>query len=195
MKLTVAVDVDGVLYDFDNAFGLWCVANIGLNPELLKVDHTYRLEDRWGITQEQVLEYMIAGVREGTTFRFGPVYEDCRVPLNEIYGDGHHVMMLTARDLPGVTELCRAHTAHWLENEAKLPYDELVLSSRKEDHDFDILVDDSPANVRAVQAAGKRAVLLDRPWNRDADDLTRTTWAGFPAIVDALALELEGVAA
>ncbi|MGV8847073.1 5' nucleotidase, NT5C type [Tessaracoccus sp.] len=189
MKLIVAVDLDGVTYSFTDALGQWCVTNLGLDPELVKVNNTYGYE-RWGVSQEQVLEYMIAGVREGTMFRVGPVLEDCRAPMNQIFSMGHHVMILTARDLPGVTELCRAHTVHWLDHEAKLPYDELILSSRKEDQKFDILIDDAPQNVRAVLAADKRAVLLDRPWNQDADDLPRITWPEFPAMVEALAIQI-----
>jgi uncharacterized HAD superfamily protein len=66
------------------------------------------------------------------------------------------------------------HTSRWLE-QIGLPHDELYCSSDKiarcVELEIDVLIDDSPVNLRNAVEAGITAATLEHPWNRDLPDV------------------------
>jgi 5'-nucleotidase len=49
----------------------------------------------------------------------------------------------------------------------------------------DVLLDDSPSNVKLFSDAGRRAVIFDRPWNRDLPGLRARSWFEFVRMVES----------
>ena len=124
--------------------------------------------------------------------------------------------VLAARPYPGAVETVRgwreaghfihitshrvtdAHdcTARWLDS-IGLPYDELYCSfdkiSRCAEIGIDVLVDDSPVNLRRAIDAGIVAATLRHPWNRDLceeeDVLCAEDWAGLAAALEPVLAE------
>lgn len=160
--LTVALDLDGCLYPF-GVMDDWMKARGYEQPA--GPQETYSYSDYWGITHEQFFDEMAGAVKAGLLFRYGDPYQDGVALAREAYRQGHHVKIVTARNLPGVEDEARAATVRWL-REQKVPFDSIDITHEKEKVAFDMLIDDHPGNVEKVTASGKRAVLLDRPWNR-----------------------------
>lgn len=158
----VAFDLDGCVYSFD-VLRHWMTARGYAVPDTPQ--DRYSMPAYLGISQEQFFAEMRASVQAGLLFRRGEAYPDGLAAVRAIYQSGHQVVILTARNLPGAEAPCHQATVQWL-RETGVPFDELVITHRKEQVDFDVLIDDHPGNVEQVTAAGKRAVLLDRPWNR-----------------------------
>lgn len=171
---TIAVDVDGVLYDVDTVMWRW-LTNKGYAPP----DHeirTYNMSDNWGIDGETIQEEFGNAVSAGVMFRYGEPYPEGLEAVRRIYGAGHKVVLITARDLPGRETQCLQATIKWL-RENRIPFDALHLTREKEKVPFDILVDDAPGNVERVTAWGKKGIILHRPWNRDeGEGYARGTW-------------------
>jgi uncharacterized protein len=67
-----------------------------------------------------------------------------------------------------------AHTAEWLE-QIGLPHDDLYCSDDKiircVELGIDVLIDDSPDNLRRAAEVGITAATLEHPWNRDLPDV------------------------
>lgn len=84
--------------------------------------------------------------------------------INQLYGQGHRIVFITAR-FPDT----RTITERWL-NEWGIPYHELIFDMRKVGKCLNlgvrVFVDDKPRIIEAVHAVGINAVLMDLPKNR-----------------------------
>jgi FMN phosphatase YigB (HAD superfamily) len=161
--MRVAFDLDGVLYPHE-VLDHWLLAR-----GYAKVDGAsgrYSTALRWGMSQEQFFTEMTDAMRAGLLFRRGQPYPDGADAIRAVHAAGHDVVIVTARNLPGAETEAYAPTLQWL-RENDLPFAELHVTHRKTDVPFDLIIDDHPGNVAAARAAGRRAVLLDRAWNRD----------------------------
>jgi uncharacterized HAD superfamily protein len=103
-----------------------------------------------------------AGVEEHGLFRHGDCYPGSFEALDQI-ADAHSIVILTVRP-PGATR----DTLDWIAFHGIRAREIHLLQSgaKKSSIPCDIYVDDSLDNVVALTAAGKRALLWDRPWNR-----------------------------
>lgn len=171
---TIAVDVDGVLYDVDTVMWRW-LTNKGYAPPTHEI-RTYNMSENWGIDEGTIQEEFGSAVSAGVMFRYGDPYPEGLDAVRRIYGAGHEVVLVTARDLPGKENQCLQATIKWL-RENRIPFDSLYLTREKEKIPFDVLVDDAPGNVERVTAWGKKGIILHRPWNRDeGEGYARGTW-------------------
>ena len=181
---TVAVDIDGVLYDVDGVMWRWLV-NQGYPPPSHEI-RTYSMGQNWNLEEEVVTEEFGKAVDAGFMFRYGDAYKESVNAVRRIFQKGHKVVLITARDLTGRENKCHQATLKWL-RENGVPFDELHITSEKEKVNFDILIDDAPGNIERVMSNGKRGYILHRPWNRDeGEGYDRGTW------VDIL-MHLEGL--
>lgn len=74
---------------------------------------------------------------------------------------GHEIHVVTHRP-PSAVGL----TAQWLQ-EVGMPYTSLTFAKDKSTVPVDVIIEDNVDNCLAVIAAGGRAILMDRPWNRE----------------------------
>jgi uncharacterized protein len=117
----------------------------------------------------------------------GLAAEQARAVVEETHSDEH---VLAAVPYPGAVETvrawheaghwihvtshrrtgARAATVRWLER-IGLPYDDVHLSydklARARELGIELLIDDSPANLRGALESGMRAATLMHPWNED----------------------------
>ena len=82
------------------------------------------------------------------------------------------IHIVTARGYLSDGPNVRAKTARWLDIWS-IPHDTLTFSKDKTVVRTDWFVDDNADNIRAVNAAGSRGVLMHQTWNEDAHDLER----------------------
>lgn len=170
---TLGLDVDGPIYRLGSILRTWLVSR-GYRPELLPKHptKTYDLLATWPLTKTEFVAELHAASEAGAIYREGDVHPDAAYWMPRIAEAGIRIHLVTARNEPRSEE----HSIHWFAQKG-LPYDRLTLRADKENvDDYDVLLDDAPHNVEAVLNANRKAVLLDRSWNRDATHLPRASW-------------------
>jgi 5'(3')-deoxyribonucleotidase len=185
--LTLAVDLDGVCYPLVDTLRHWLTTRRGIPASRLPDPATYDLATAWGFTDDAALLAEIAAAcHAGALFHHEPADPAALHATRSIRAAGHRIIAITARNLPGIPPDIEQITRDWAAS-AGLPVDDVIITGDKHLIPFDLLVDDSPSNVHTALAHGRRAVLLDQPWNRDAADLPRTDWPQIPDLLTSLA--------
>lgn len=182
-KLTVGIDIDGVIADFNLLLREIASQYI---PVVNEDDSAYKIKDLEHGTQEvqdKVME---------------EVYEDHRIPeastikgavekINEIYDKGYNVIILTARQNHWYDQ-----TEEWLKK-IGLKYHKLVHDSdkgpRAVKEGIDVFIDDKPENVRDLIEHGINAYVFDQPWNQGEDLPRLHGWKNVKAFVTKYAAE------
>lgn len=177
--LIIAVDLDGCLYDFNSVMRDWLIYR-GWEPEVLIDPQEYNIQKEWGITVDTFHSEMVESLHEGIMFRQGEAFPEAILAVQKLGLEGHTIMANSARHFEGLHDKTRSATIQWLREHTIHP-DIVHLVNPKNTEDkllqyFDLLVDDHPFNVEYAINAGRNAVLLDRPWNRNVDHLPRATY-------------------
>lgn len=162
----IAVDLDGVTYDFTASLRHYLVEFHGYDSSTLPDAQVWDFfTHQWGITTEQFLSFCAQGVDAGVIFGHGEPIEGAVEFLNRFRADGHTIHIATSRfygsQAAGVTE-------RWL-NEHKVPYDSLCIVRDKWLVDADVYIDDHGKNFDEIWEYGKPCFLFDQPWNSHVD--------------------------
>jgi hypothetical protein len=179
----IAIDIDSTLHHYWDQLADVVRRRHG-------VDLPYDEQHTWGITklpQEQVYECVL----ETHTEEFvsaGKPYPGAVETVSAWHDAGHFIHITSHRS----TDAHEA-TARWLDA-IGLPYDELYCSydkiARAREIGIDVLIDDSPVNLRRAHEAGIVGATISHPWNReicaDLDLICAEDWP-------ALARQLDGI--
>jgi hypothetical protein len=183
MSKTFAVDCDGVLYRFNETLRAWLVQHCGVPVSRLPEPSTYDLAEQWGFRDnDALLREMVTACKAGALFSVGEPYGDALHGMRAIRAQGHRIVVVTARNIAGLEGLAEPITRQWLD-QAGFGYDDVVLTHNKHEVEFDLLLDDCPANIEACLRRGRTAVLLKRPWNDDVTHLPKVTWGEVVAML------------
>lgn len=188
-RYTVAVDIDGPLYELVPRLRDRVHRTTGRELHTLPEPNIYDLARAWGLGPNDIVQHLTDGVREGDIFWEGEPHLPGIEGLHILKEHGYRVVLVTARDLPGVEDLCAAATRAWLASVGAV-YDELHVTSNKNAIDYDFLYDDYEKNVRSAHAAGREAVLQRRGWNVSVD-LPQADWAELPELIAEAAARRE----
>lgn len=157
----IAIDCDGVLYQFHSAFVYMANAYLG---------YDFDVERDW-TSWMAVEKKMSAGDRKWMwdlgvdlgLFRYGHVEKGAIIGVRELHQMGHELLLVTHRTRRAVKD-----TIAWL-NYVDLPFDQIhILSDNqpKSSIEADILIDDKPENLVDWANHGRMAIRFDQPWNR-----------------------------
>lgn len=176
--MRIAIDIDSTLHHYWDQLAAEAHRRFG-------IDLPYDDQVDWGISRlrpEQLYACIAATHRPESILAAEP-YPGAVETVSAWHAEGHFVHITSHR----VTD---AHepTARWLQR-IGLPYDELYCSfdkiSRCREIEIDILVDDSPLNLRGAVDHGIVAATLEHPWNADVreeeDVIAAADWAGLAA--------------
>jgi uncharacterized protein len=135
--------------------------------ERYSVSIPYADQRDWGITALD-REQLIACVEETHTdenIEGAEPYEGSVDAVRRWHEAGHWIHVTSHR-----REQCAPATRRWLEASG-FPYDDLHCSfdkiTRCVELDIDVLVDDSPVNLRAARDRGMLGATLIHPWNEE----------------------------
>lgn len=186
----IAVDLDGCLYDFTTTMREWLIAR-GWQREDLPDPQTYSLTQSWQMSSELLRVEMSRALAAGVLFRRGEAFDDGIEHARRIGLKGHRLVAVTARQFPGLELEARRATIQWMRDNHIHP-DETHLvglqgGAEKNKIHYDLLIDDSPENIHAAHAAGRKAVLLDREWNRDEAAMARLDYSDISSRIESLA--------
>lgn len=181
----IAIDLDGCLYDFNSAMREWLVSQ-GWDRSKLTDPQVYAYLPVWGVDSQTWASEKVKAVKSGNLWRTGEALQDGLAGTTAIGLSGHKLLVNSARVFEDVGHLATRFTAQWLRDN-DIHADQLNIvgmdPSEKLKVEFDLIIDDAPSNVQAALDAGRKAILLDRPWNRESD-LPRATYPEIVANLD-----------
>ena len=162
-RLTIGVDVDGVLAD----------QITGVLPRVKErhdVNLTYAEITEWELPiKNSNIAIEIVDAQRSRDYVLGmAVHEGAKRVLDSIHAL-HRIVVITARK----GEAGTTWTAEWLQRH-RLPYDEVVSASeaKKSEHRTDVLIDDFIGNISEfLTKTNGVGVLVKQPWNRQREAL------------------------
>lgn len=187
--LTVAFDFDGCLFPFEEAIAEWWAAE-GRTPALPAEADTWQWWRTVGISEED-FHAGLEAFGEAGGFRTRAPYPEALEAVTSIYDAGHDLLGVTSRP---ATRAVECATFGWIADWYLPLRSVLIGPTAKLEVECDVIVDDNPDELAAVDELGEAVgLLLDRPHNRGCDDWPRVTWGTLPALCDTLAYEVSGI--
>ena len=102
--------------------------------------------------------------------------------MKTLHDEGHELIIATK--CPTSAGIAFHGKIAWMRKH--LPFvdvDNFVAIQRKDLLIGDVLLDDSPSNIKLFQKMGRAVVIFDRPWNRDLPGLRAKNWGEFIQMV------------
>lgn len=178
----VAVDIDSTLHDY------WLVLSAAARRRF-GVELPYEGQLTWGITRlrPEQLAACVADTHTDASVLAAEPYPGAVEAIQAWHARGHKIMVVSHR-----TPTAHGATGQWLDR-IGLPYDELHCSTDKiarcVEAGVELLIDDSPINLRRALEHSIRVATILHPWNRDVceDEEGIIGAADWPALVGCLA--------
>ena len=156
----IALDIDSTLHHY------WDLLE-RIAQDRYGVHLPYANQRDWGITalERDQLVSVVEETHSDENIESAVPYEGAVEAVRRWSEAGHWIHVTSHRRTS-----CDPATRRWLESTG-IPYDDLHCSfdkiTRCVELDIDILVDDSPVNIRRARENGMLAATLIHPWNED----------------------------
>lgn len=172
-RLRVGVDLDGVLFNFQNSFRRYVHQvsgghGIGHCLYGCSYEGDWYFYRKWGIDDARFVQLCNSGADEGHIFS-GGIKRGAKEAMSRIKATGSEIHIVTDRSFGSTPEVSQELTKAWLAK-YKIPYDSLTFSPDKTSVPVDMFVEDKLENYDALVGAGVKAYLINRPWNRVPND-------------------------
>jgi 5'(3')-deoxyribonucleotidase len=169
---SVGVDLDGVVYPFDEVNRAWLKdRGHGDFPPAKQ----WRCYEDWGMTETLWVAEYVLSIDYGHMFAHGGTIPGSKENLTKLQEEGHTIHIVTARTMG---QLPVENTMIWLKRE-NIPYDTLTFSVDKSIIKVDFFIEDNVDNYERLRAHGVEAFLLKQPWNTHGPEDHRLTWDEF----------------
>jgi 5'(3')-deoxyribonucleotidase len=181
--LRSAVDLDGVLYEFQRTYRYMIREYRGVEmPPVAEFWTTWDAQKQYGTPADHRWMWD-EGVKRGL-FRYGHMVTGGRRGLERLAEDGHELIIVTSRPESAVND-----TMEWcsllLKDIPIVGFHILSNGERKTSIDWDVLIDDRPENIEDALSAGRKAVLFQQPWNDNYITLAQEA-NGWKEVPDAI---------
>lgn len=165
-RLTINVDVDGVIYNFNGNMTRLSEQYLGLE---LPATTTWDMAAAWGMTEDDWYDLFHRAILEDDLFRSGHAIPNAVQAVRKL-ANRHRVRLVTSKRLryPMSTLAAQVQTLHWLADMELLNCVEVVFTGDKQGYSADIVVDDKPTLKWALH--GAQNLLFDQPWNQEVPD-------------------------
>ena len=140
-RLTINVDMDGVVYDFNGRMTELGEVYLGRK---LPVTTTWDMAAAWGMQEDEWYELFHRAILEDELFRGGLAIEKA-VPALHLLSRQHRVRIVTSKRLryPSSTLAAQVQTLHWLADHELLNEVEVAFTGNKQGYQADIVIDTS----------------------------------------------------
>ncbi|MBM4707883.1 hypothetical protein GS982_01595 [Rhodococcus hoagii] len=167
----IGVDLDGVIYPFEDAIKRYLRDEYGVPESEMPYPTSWHFYTEWGLSANWFDRLCNEAADAHELFAVLPPYGPAGDPLRSLRDAGHTIHIVTARAYgkPGVAEDA---TVKWLDR-WRIPYDTLTFARDKTVIPTDWFIDDKPSNYEALDRTETTAVIMDRPWNRELTDALR----------------------
>ncbi|HEV3319693.1 MAG TPA: hypothetical protein VG053_08195 [Solirubrobacteraceae bacterium] len=182
--MRIAIDIDSTLHHYWDTLSEIAVRRFG-------IELPYEEQFTWGITRLKPEQLRICIEESHCDERIlaGIPYPGAVETVRRWHdADGHYIHVTSHRD-----PCCASASERWL-REIGVPFDDVCCSwdkvSRCGELRIDVLIDDSPLNLKAALERGIAAATLAHPWNRDVceeeDVLVAEDWEGLARVLKPL---------
>ncbi len=158
--MRIAIDIDSTLHHYWDQLSAVAERRFGVRLPY-EDQHTWNIG---GLRPEQVHACVQETHSDDRILEAEP-YPGAVEVVREWHAAGHFIHVTSHRQ-----DACHGATTRWLER-IGMPYDELYCSfdklSRCREIGIDVLVDDSPVNLRGALDGGMIAATILHPWNRE----------------------------
>lgn len=165
----VGFDLDGVWYDFRKAHSQFELRRGNRHCTIENCDPGWDYFDGWGMTFDQWMKSYTEGVDAGALLRHGTPLPDAVWSSRTLAEQGHTVHIVTDRSVGTDLGVSSRATAAWLADHGFV-FHSLTFSRDKTVVPTDYFIEDRLQNADALNAAGTRCYLINRPWNAPAND-------------------------
>lgn len=169
----IGFDLDGCAYDFIDVMAKEVKIQEGRDVDPALAD-SWGFYQRWGLSNDDFQRIYAEGVNAGRVLWDGDPYPGVVDAWQRLAEEGHRIHVVTDRSPAGAVDAAHDATRAWLRRH-DLPYETLTFTPDKTrimEHadrlETTFFVDDRSENHVALQRAGIRSYLLDRPWNQHA---------------------------
>ena len=158
--MRLAIDIDSTLHPYWDQLAEIAQRRFG-------VELPYDRQFTWEIDQldREQLKAIVSETHSPEHVLRAEPYPGAVETIRRWHDEGHFIHITSHRAVDA-----HAHTAEWLDA-IGLPHDELYCSDDKitrcVELEIDVLIDDSPDNLRGAIDAGIAAATLLHPWNRE----------------------------
>ena len=161
----VGVDIDGVLYPFDEHLRDALVRGRYRANSQCPPATKWEFFTDWLMTRELFVDYCDMFTNKGKLFRHGAPYQGAAEQIDRLIKAGHEVILITNRNFGDEGVIQEATTAWLFEN--GFQYHELHFVKDKREIDVDYHIEDNTTNYEVMRGHGVNAWLLTQPWNEN----------------------------
>lgn len=193
-RLVIGVDLDDVVFSFNDAFHAYHNAKYGTNV-LRKDLITYDMEKIMNCTLEEAKEKVLEFVATPEHADALPVAGATKALVRLSRRHSLHIITARGEQIEGVT-------VKWVEKNFPRHFESINLTNQFFDTSgkaitkidvckrlgIELMIEDSPRNARQLAEAGVPVILLDAPWNQREmpENVTRVySWAEIAREIDA----------
>ena len=174
-QVVIGVDLDGVCADFYARIREIAAEWFERPIEELTKDVSYGLEE-WGISGDQYGALHRFAVTERKLFSTMPMIPGARRVLRKLSDEGYRIRIITHRlFIPHFHEEAVSQTVHWLDHHG-IPYWDLCFMREKDQVGADVYIEDSPANIERLRAAGQETICFANSTNKHLAKPRAKTW-------------------
>lgn len=166
-RLTINVDMDGVVYDFNEAITSYGELRLGRK---LPIVTTWSMWDAWEIGRNEWYEIFHESIMSGDVFNNRALDIPGAVESLKRLAKTHRVRIVTSKKLryPESTAAAQIQVIRWLKYHGLLNLVELTFAHDKQGYLADVVIDDKPTLKWAQK--GALNLLYAQPWNMDVPE-------------------------
>jgi len=186
----INVDIDGVLYPFNEAMASW-LRGQG-KKHLFPSPTTWEYWYEWNMTQGEWERQFRTGVEDGIIWRYGKPFEDAVDAMWRLSDAEWHIRLVTHRlNHKWGYQQAVTSTVDWL-RQYSIPYRSLAFASdSKSNYKAEYLLDDNFNNVKSFakkydETTAQMGILIARTWNKEAN------WAPRVSLAEAVSTIIAG---
>lgn len=184
--LRIGIDLDGVVYPCVTILRRWLVEVKDWDPERCPPATSWGFYADWGMTEADFDREFTEAIEADFMFTEGDPRAGALEALHRFTEQGHHLYVITARQIEGVELEARRQTFRWLAQH------DIALSGIAISHDkgvlpTDVFLEDAIHNYEFLENQEETLpVLLTRKWNQDHGGRRVADWDEFADVVEAL---------
>ena len=182
-QFVLGVDLDGVVADFIGGLRPIAAEWLGVAADSLTTDVSYGFAE-WGLEDVGGYEGLHRhAVKHRGLFERLPAMPGAPAALRRLAAAGIRIRIITHRlYIPWFHREAVRQTVDWLEAHG-IPYWDLCFMRDKAAVGADLYLEDNPANVAALRAAGHPTIVVRNSTNRSVPAPAATDWSGIEQMV------------
>jgi 5'(3')-deoxyribonucleotidase len=175
-EIVLGVDLDGVCADFYARMREIAAEWLEVGLETLTTDVSYGLGE-WGIRDEDHYRQLHRfAVTQRDLFETCVPIRGAATTLRRLSDEGYRIRIITHRlFINFFHEASVRQTIRWLDKHG-VPYRDLCFMGEKDQVGADVYIDDSPANIAGLRAAGHYAICFANSANKGIEAPRARKW-------------------